>query len=264
VPLLRLPLVTIALILADVIVYVLALVHGGSFFDGPSPETALRYGAIPYELTHPGSHCGQFTVMTSFHTHSSILCLGGAEKLFGPIPHRPATWLTVLTSIFLHGSFLSLLANAAALALFGLNVEDALGRVRFLAFYVLGAVAALALTVLFSPSSQAPALGSAGAVAAVLGAYLSLFPRARIIGVALIPFFATIVEAPAALLAGVWLLAQPWVGLADLAGPVHGRWALALAAQCAVALLAALAIRPLVGAERRAAKRLRTPPEPVY
>lgn len=252
------------MILANVVVYLLAIVHAGSLFGGPNAETALRYGAIPYELTHPGSHCGELAVITRLHTHSSVVCLSHPEKLLGPLAHRPATWLTVLTSIFLHGSFLSLLVNSAALALFGLNVEDALGRVRFLAFYVLGAVLALVLTVLFAPSSQAPVLGSAGAVAAVLGAYLSLYPRARIIGVALIPFLATIVEAPAALLAGAWLLAQPWVGLADLAGPIHGAWPLVLAAQCGVALLAALAIRPLAGSERREAKWRRPPAEPVY
>jgi membrane associated rhomboid family serine protease len=253
------------LILANAVVYLLAIVHAGSFFGGPSAETALRYGAIPYELAHPGSHCGELTVITRLHTtHSSVLCLGHPQKLLGPLPQRPATWLTVLTSIFLHGSFLSLLANSAALALFGLNVEDALGRVRFLVFFVLGAVLALVLTVVFAPSSQAPLLGSAGAVAAVLGAYLSLYPRARIIGVALIPFLATIVEAPAALLAGVWLLAQPWLGLADLAGPIHGDWPLVLVAQCGVALLAALTIRPLAGSERREAKWRRPPAEPVY
>jgi membrane associated rhomboid family serine protease len=219
-----LPLVSIALVLANVVVYVIAIVHGGSFLDGPSRAVALQHGAIPAQLS-----------------------LGA-----------------VFSSIFIHGSFLQLFANSIALALFGLNVEDALGRARFLAFYVLGALVALALTVLFAPNSHVPQLGSSGAVAAVLGAYLLLYPRARVIGVALIPFMATIVEVPAVLLIGVWLLVQLWVGLAGLAGPIDGGWAIAYAAQCGALLLGALAIRPLANDERRAAKRRQPPPQPVY
>jgi membrane associated rhomboid family serine protease len=219
-----LPLVSIALVLANVVVYVIAIIHGGSLLDGPSRSVALHYGAIPAQLS-----------------------VGAA-----------------FSSIFVHGSLLQLLANTIALALFGLNVEDALGRLRFLAFYVLGGLVALALVVLFAPNSRVPLLGASGAVAAVLGAYLSLYPRARVIGVALIPFLATIVEVPAMLLIGVWLLVQLWVGLAGLAGPIDGGSALAYAAQCSALLLGALAIRPLADDERRAAKRRQPPPQPVY
>ncbi|HSZ04816.1 MAG TPA: rhomboid family intramembrane serine protease, partial [Solirubrobacteraceae bacterium] len=162
--------------LANVVVYIVAILHGGSFLSGPSRAFAIAHGATPAKLG----------------------------------------WSGALSSIFIASSLLQLLANTIALALFGLNVEDALGRVRFLAFYVLGALVALTLTVLLAPSSHAPLLGATGALAAVLGAYLSLYPRARVIGVALIPFMATIVEVPAALLIGVWLLVQLWVGLAGL------------------------------------------------
>jgi membrane associated rhomboid family serine protease len=219
-----LPLVSIALLLANVVVYLLAILHAGSFLDGPSRSVALQYGAIPAQLS-----------------------VGAA-----------------FSSIFVHGSFLQLLANTIALALFALNVEDAIGRLRFLAFYLLGALLALALTVLFAPNSHVPQLGGSGAVAAVLGAYLLLYPRARVIGVALIPFMATIVEVPAALLIGVWLLVQLWVGLAGLNGPIDGGWAIAYAAQCGALLLGALAIRPLADPARRAAKRREPPPQPVY
>jgi membrane associated rhomboid family serine protease len=211
-------------VLANVVVYVLAIVHGGGFWSGPSREVALEHGAVPAKLT----------------------------------------WDACFTSIFVSASFLQLLANTIALALFGLNVEDALGRLRFLAFYVLGALLALALAVLFEPNSRVPLLGASGAVAAVLGAYLVLYPRARVIGVALIPFMATIVEVPAALLIGVWLLVQLWVGLAGLAGPIDGDWAIAYAAQYGALLLGALAVRPLADPERRAAKRRPPPPQPVY
>ncbi len=220
----RFPLVSAALVLANVVVYLLAIVHGGGFLDGPSRAVALRHGAIPAELS-----------------------VGAA-----------------FSSTFIPASLLQLLANSIALALFGLNVEDATGRLRFLAFYLLGALVALALTVLFAPSSRVPQLGGSGAVAAVLGAYLLLYPRARVIGVALIPFLATIVEVPAVLLIGVWLLVQLWIGLAGLAGPIHGGWAIAYAAQCGALLAGALAIQPFADSERRAAKRRPPPPQPVY
>ena len=218
------PLVSIALVLANVVVYLIAIVHGGSFLSGPSRAIAIGYGAEPAKLD----------------------------------------WSGAFSSIFIAGSLLQLLANTIALALFALNVEDALGRLRFLTFYLLGALAALALNVLLAPNSHVPALGASGAVAAVLGAYLSLYPRARVIGVALIPFLATIVEVPAALLIAVWLLVQLWVGLAGLAGPIDGAWGIAYLAQFVVLLLGAIVIRPLADTERRAAKRRPPPPQPVY
>ena len=256
---------SVALVLANVVVYLIAIVHGGDFFAGPSAGTAIRHGAIPFELAHRGSECGGLKVAVGAASRTSVVCVRDvATALLPPFPPQPATWQTVFSSIFLHGSFVVLLANCAALALFGLNVEDALGRLRFLAFYVLGALVALALTVLFAPNSHVPQLGATGATAAVLGAYLALYPRARVIGLALIPFLATIVEVPAALLIGVWLLVQLWIGAAGLNGPIDGRWAVAYAAQCCALLLGALLVRPLADSERRAAKRRPPPPQPVY
>jgi membrane associated rhomboid family serine protease len=224
IPLLRFPLITVALVLGNVVVYVLAIVHGSSFFGGPSVKTGLRYGAVPSQLS------------------------GKA----------------VFTSIFVHASFLQLLANSIALALFGLNVEDAIGRLRFVVFYLLGGLLALALAVLFAPNSSVPVLGATGAVAAVLGGYLLLYPRARVIGVALIPFLATIVEVPAALLIGVWLLAQAGLGLAGLTSSRSGDWAIAYAASFGALLFGALVARLLANASRQAAKRRAPPPQPVY
>jgi membrane associated rhomboid family serine protease len=109
-----------------------------------------------------------------------------------------------------------------------------------------------------------PQLGATGATAAVLGAYLALYPRARVIGLALIPFLATIVEVPAALLIGVWLLVQVWIGASGLNGPIDGRWAVAYAAQCCALLLGALTVRAFADRDRRVAKRRPPPPQPVY
>jgi membrane associated rhomboid family serine protease len=224
IPLLRFPLITVALVLGNVVVYLLAIVHGGSFFGGPSAKTGLQYGAVPSQLS----------------------------------------WEAVFTSIFVHASFLQLLANSIALALFGLNVEDAMGRLRFVVLYLLGGLLALALSVLFAPGSSVPVLGGTGAVAAVLGGYLLLYPRARVIGVALIPFLATIVEVPAALLIGVWLLAQVWLGLAGLTSSRSGDWAIAYAGAFGALLFGALVARLLADTSRRAAKRRAPPPQPVY
>ncbi|HEX3909661.1 MAG TPA: rhomboid family intramembrane serine protease [Solirubrobacteraceae bacterium] len=222
IPLLRFPIVTVALVLGLIVVYVLSILHGGSFFGGPSRHVALQYGAIPAQLT-----------------------LGSA-----------------FSSIFLHGSFLALLANLIALAIFGLNLEDALGRLRYLAFFLLGGIVSLGLLALFAPNSTVPVLGASGAVAAVLGGYLVLYPRARVVSLALIPFLATIVELPALLLLGLWLIVQVWFGLAGLTGPVHHDWGVAFAAQLGAFMLGALSVPLFAQRERLLAKR--PPPRPVY
>jgi membrane associated rhomboid family serine protease len=103
--------------------------------------------------------------------------------------------------------------------IFGNNVEDAMGPVKFLIFYLLGGVAALALQVVIDPSSQVPTLGASGAIAGVLGGYLLLFPRARVVTVIFIIFFFTILELPALLVLGFWFLQQALFGYFDLAQP---------------------------------------------
>ncbi len=172
--------------LANVVVYVLSIRHGGSFLDGPSKHVAERYGAIPSELSH-GRH-----------------------------------WQTVLEALALHGGFGPLLANVLALAIFGPNVEDATGRLRFPAFYLLGGLFALGLGVLLAPNSSAPLLGGSGAIAAVLGGYVLLYPRARVLSLSLVPFFATVLAVPAVLLIGVWWAVQLWFGAGGLADSFAG------------------------------------------
>ncbi len=181
----------------------------------------------------------------------------------GTPPVQPATWETVLTSMFLHGSFLHIFGNMLFLAIFGPNVEDATGRLRFLAFYLLGGGVALAAQVLVSPDSTAPTLGASGAIAAVLGAYLLLYPRARVITLVLIVFFATIVELPAALLLGFWFLLQLWFGLAGLASPIGGE-GVAYFAHVGGFVFGLLLIKVFVNSARRSAKGRPTPPRPVY
>jgi membrane associated rhomboid family serine protease len=171
----------------------------------------------------------------------------------------------------------SLLADVLALAIFGPNVEDATGRLRFLCFCMLGGVLALALQVLLAPNSPFPALGACAVVAVVLGAYIRLYPRARVISLAPVPFVATILAVPAALLILAWLLVQLWFGLAGLSGPdhswigiavrgglVHGNWLVGYVADFAALVAGALLIGPFASSTRRAAKAHRTPHQPVY
>ncbi|HEU0315920.1 MAG TPA: rhomboid family intramembrane serine protease, partial [Solirubrobacteraceae bacterium] len=181
----RLPLVTYLLIAINVIAYVYSLRHGGSVFGGPSSSVETRYGAIPYEFVHPGRHCDLAAV--------GVACQGQAGVSGSP-PAQPATWLTALTSMFLHASLLHLAGNMLFLFIFGDNVEDAMGRGRFLAFYLLGGLVALGLQIVVDPSSTVPTIGASGAIAAVLGGYILLYPRARVLTVVLIIFFFTVIE----------------------------------------------------------------------
>jgi membrane associated rhomboid family serine protease len=221
IPLARFPIVTIVLIAINVVVYLLEIHHGGSFFGGPTDSVAVRYGAIPYELTHPGKHCGLVSVHTPEGIASIVACQG-LPGVTGSPPAQPATWETVFTSMFLHGSFLHIFGNMLFLAIFGPTLEDSMGRLRYLAFYLLGGLVALGAQVAADPNSTAPTLGASGAIAAVLGGYILLYPRARVLSLVFIIFFVTIIEVPAVFLLGFWFLEQLYFGTAGLASPVSG------------------------------------------
>jgi membrane associated rhomboid family serine protease len=256
IPLARVPVVTIALVAINVVVYLLEIRHGGSFFGGPSANTAVRWGAIPYELTHPGSHCELITHATPEGVASSVACQGQPGVRGTPEP-QPATWATAFTSMFLHGSFLHIFGNMLFLAIFGPTVEDTIGRVRFTGLYLLGGLFALGAQVIANPSSTAPTLGASGAIAAVLGGYLLLYPRARVLTLVFIIFFVTIVEVPAILLLGFWFLTQLWFATAGLASPV-GEEGVAYFAHIGGFIFGLVAIR-LLGFRRQNEPRL-----PVY
>jgi membrane associated rhomboid family serine protease len=138
-------------------------------------------------------------------------------------PHgQPAAWESVFTAMFLHASFLHIFGNMVFLAIFGPTVEDAMSRPRFLAFYLLGGVLALGAQVAAGPSSTSPTLGASGAIAAVLGGYLLMYPRAKVLSIVFIVFFVTIVELPAVVLLGFWFVEQVVLGLTGLAGTSGG------------------------------------------
>jgi membrane associated rhomboid family serine protease len=217
----RFPLVTVVLIALNAIIYLLSIRHGGSFFGGPTDGTAVHYGAIPYELTHPGDHCDLVSVQMLEGSTASVACQG-QPGVAGTPPAQIATWETLFTSMFLHGGFLHIFGNMLFLAIFGPHVEEAMGRIRFPCFYLLGGLIALAAQVLVGPNSTAPTLGASGAIAAVLGGYIVLYPRARVLTLVLIIFFVTIVEVPAVFLLGFWFLEQLFLGAAGLSNPIGG------------------------------------------
>jgi membrane associated rhomboid family serine protease len=213
----RLPLVTIALIVANVIVYLIAVAAGGSILDGPTVATFVHYGAIPYEFTHLSSHCD--IAASGFGT--SVLCTGQAHVV-GSAMAQPATWETAFTAMFLHANLLHIAGNMIFLAVFGCTLEDRIGRPRFLAFYLLGGLVALALAIAASPDSTAPTLGASGAIAAVLGGYIVLFPRARVLTLVTLIFFFTVAELPAWVMLGLWLLFDALLGVFGVSTPFGG------------------------------------------
>jgi membrane associated rhomboid family serine protease len=192
IPTLRFPVVTVTLIAVNAFVYfflqggLLGLPDGGASGDWPVPT----YAEIPCELT------GDDPCRTA--------------------PGGPSPIVTVFTAMFMHGSILHIGGNMLFLWIFGNNVEDSMGPVKFLLFYLLGGIAAAALQIAIGPGSEIPNLGASGAVAGVLGGYLLLFPRARVITVIFIIFFFTIVELPALLILGFWFVQQVLFGYFDL------------------------------------------------
>ena len=191
------PVITIAIIVICVLVYFF-LQKGG--LDGPSDQSVVKYSAIPYEITHPGDECGL--------TQNGTVACQGEPGVEGTPPSQPATWLTVLFAMFMHGGLLHLGGNMLFLWIFGNNIEDSMGKFRFAAFYLLGGLAATAAHVAVDPSSTTPTLGASGAIAAVLGGYALLYPRARVITLIFIIIFVTVIELPALLVLGVWFLLQ--------------------------------------------------------
>lgn len=129
--------------------------------------------------------------------------LTGAARLPAEVAAVPA-WLTVFTSMFLHGGWLHLIGNMLYLWIFGDNVEDDLGHGRFLLFYLLCGVAAVAAQAAPAPESTVPMIGASGAISGILGAYLVLHPRARVLVFIPLGLFSQLLRLPAMLVLGLW------------------------------------------------------------
>ena len=207
-PTIHFPIVTVILIALNVGMYFF-FQQGGLSLGEPSGEhfnqNVAEYGSIPYEISHPGEQC--------------LVTGGGPEGCVdGGDADLPPTWLTLLTSMFMHGGLLHLGGNMLFLWVFGNNIEDSMGRVKFVIFYLAGGlVAALSHTVV-DVDSTVPSIGASGAVAAVLGGYALLYPRARVVTLIILIVFITVIELPALLILGLWFLFQ----LYDASQPIGG------------------------------------------
>ena len=122
-------------------------------------------------------------------------------------------WYPLLTSMFMHGGWWHLISNMLALYIFGDNVEDRLGRVRYLLFYLVSGLAASAAHLVAYSESHVPTIGASGAIAGVLGAYLVLYPHARVVTLVPIFYFIRVVELPALIYLGFWFISQLFNGL---------------------------------------------------
>lgn len=197
------PYVTYALIAINVLTWL--------FVQGAGSALALaasvcNLGLIPGELT------GSLPPGTAFPIGEGLFCLTD--------PGRQV--FTVLTSMFLHGSWLHLLGNMWFLWLFGNNVEDAMGSLRFLVFYLLCGLAAALVQVAIDPASGIPMVGASGAISGVMGAYLLLFPRVRVYAIVPVGFLPFSIALPAWTMLLYWFLIQFIGGLMGLTGTASG------------------------------------------
>lgn len=168
------PVVVAALIAINVAVYV----YNGDLLPGFRNPLA-GFELIPYEVV--------------------------TGRNISPAPVSP--WLTIFTSAFIHGNFLHLAGNMLYLWIFGNNIEDVLGHFKFLIFYLASAVVASFAQIMVAPLSTIPMVGASGAIAGVMGAYMVLFPEARIISL-LFFFFVQVIEVPALVVLGLWIIHQ--------------------------------------------------------
>jgi membrane associated rhomboid family serine protease len=190
--------VTIAIIVANVLVWV--LVQGMGASEPQLARSVCDLGLIPGEILRaakPGS---------GVELTPGMFCL---------VDPQPNYW-TAVTSMFAHGSWFHLIGNMVFLWVFGNNIEDAVGHGKFTVFYVLCGLAAAAAQAALSPGSLVPMVGASGAISGVLGAYLLLYPRVRVHTLIILPIYITTVALPAYVMLGYWALLQLVGGLGSL------------------------------------------------
>jgi rhomboid family protein len=227
------PVVTLLVIVINVAVFL--------FLQGPGFEVetkpVVEYGAIPYRVTHPGKDCELARVPVSVVTPEGVpvgraeteklVCEGTRDyreaQREGRLEHidEAPPIVTLFTSMFMHGGWLHIIFNMLFLWIFGNNIEDSMGRLRFILFYVLGGLAAVFAQIAVDPDAAVPTVGASGAIAAVLGGYMLLYPRARILCIVFL-FFFLFIEIPALVMLGIWILLQFLPAIGQLATPEIG------------------------------------------
>ena len=179
------PVITVSLIVANASMWVYELVHGVQL-------SVLDYGVIPQWM------------LRGISSGPILLPHGVQAQLLQEVP-----WpFTVLTAMFAHAGWLHLIGNMWFLWIFGDNLEDRMGRVRYVLFYLVCGVLATGTQVLATPSSVAPMVGASGAIAGVLGGYILLYPTARVRCLWVLIVFVTTIRVPAFILLGLWFLSQ--------------------------------------------------------
>lgn len=203
----RAPVVTVALILASIVTFFVVQPEADSS-DGV--RFTFEYAAIPCELTsgEPLSFDEAFATLASGNDRSCDIERDPADQ---PFPGKNV-WLAVVVSMFLHGSLLHLGGNMLFLWIFGNNIEDHLGHLRYLLFYVVAGAAATAAHVAAQLDSTVPVIGASGAVAGVMGAYLVWFPAARVRTLIFLGFIVLFPKVPAALMLLAWFVSQFFIG----------------------------------------------------
>lgn len=165
--------------------------------QGMGAEPSLSRSVCELGLI-PGEFLGLVPQGASVPMGPQTVCVLGDEQ----------TWFTPLTSMFLHGGWFHLIGNMWFLWVFGNNVEDSMGHLRYLTFYVLCGLAAAAAQTFMNPSSSIPMVGASGAISGVMGAYIVLYPRVRVHMLVILFIFITRVVVPAYLMLGYWFLLQ--------------------------------------------------------
>jgi membrane associated rhomboid family serine protease len=229
------PIVTIALIVLNVVVFLYQLLIG-------LDASVFLYGLVPAALTQGQS-------LVPVHTSQGMV---GIQNL------QPA-WATLFTSMFMHGGFMHIIGNMWYLWIFGNNVEDVMGKPRFILFYLASGIGAAALQVVLGPGSQIPMVGASGAIAGVLGAYLVLFPGSRVRSIVTLGFFWTTADIPALIVLGFWFVLQFFGGLGALG--MHQAGGTAYGAHVGGFILGLLLGRVLASPEPAVARREHRPPD---
>ena len=197
------PFATVALISLNVATWVLLQGFGN---DATLAKSICLYGLVPGDLLHTAPAGSQFDM------GNGLVCVLDGRS----------NWTTVLSSMFMHGGWLHLIGNMWFLWIFGDNVEDAMGHVRFVVFYLLCGVAAAAAQTIADPASTVPMVGASGAIGGVMGAYALLYPRAHVHMFIFLGFYMTTVAVPAIYMLGYWFLLQLVSGLPALANKQLG------------------------------------------
>jgi membrane associated rhomboid family serine protease len=221
----RIPLITVGLIAANVIAF---LFWQPTLRHQKDAELAQQtffwcHGQIPYELAHQvplarSGADGRVEIAKDYGVTTADAAR--LQDFLGRECPDKNIWLSILSAMFLHAGWLHLGGNMLFLWIFGDNVEDALGKLGYLGFYLLGGIAAGALQFVLAPNSTIPNVGASGAIAAVLGAYIVLYPRARVL-TAVFFFLITVIELPALAVLGLWFVLQLFQGVSGLAADVN-------------------------------------------